>query len=313
MTRRQRGFVLLIVMWLLVLLTAVALGIAATVRTDSGLTYNLREEARARHLAQAGVYAAVLRLLGPDRDDAYYGADAATETVDVLGTPVRVRIVDECGKIDVNTGWGHLIESVGNAAAGDKGTVKVGEAILDWRDPDHRRRLKGAEDDAYADAGRPHGAHDGVIDTIEELQLVLGVTPAIYRRLEPLVTVDCRVPGVDPLVAPAGVLRVVPGLAPPALASFLEARGRASLAQLEAQADALGRGNKYLEISPQQAFTITATVRLASGVAVAWRAVAWITGDPSRPYLFRAWKKVPAPAPATDTDQEHPRRRGAGQ
>jgi general secretion pathway protein K len=304
--------VLLIVMWLLVLLTAVALGIAATVRTDSGLTYNLREEARARYLAQAGVYAVVLRLLDPDRADANYTADAPVKAVDVLGTPVGVRIVDECGKIDVNTGWGHLIESVGNAAGGDKGAVRVGEAILDWRDPDHRRRLKGAEDDAYADAGRPYGAHDGVIDTIEELQLVLGVTPAIYRRLEPLVTVDCRKPGIDPMVAPAGALAAVPGLDPTALAAFLEVRGRTSLEALEARADALGAGNKYLEISPQQAFTVTATVRLASGIAVAWRAVVWVTGDPTRPYLFRAWKKVPAASPTTDTDQEHPGRREAG-
>lgn len=299
-------------MWLLVLLTAVALGIAATVRTDSGLAYNLREEARARYFAQAGVYAVVLRLLGPDRSDDYYGADAPAKTLDVLGTQVRVRIVDECGKIDVNTGWGHLIEGVGNSAAGEKGAVKIGEAILDWRDPDHRRRLKGAEDDAYADAGRPYGAHDGVIDTVEELQLVLGVTPTIYRRLEPLVTVDCRKPGIDPMVAPAGALAAVPGLDPPALAAFLEARGRAPLEALEARADALGAGNKYLEISPQQAFTVTATARLATGIAVAWRAVVWITGDPARPYLFRAWKKVPTAAPVADTDQEHPRRRGAG-
>ncbi len=306
-TQGKRGFVLLIVMWLLVLLSAVALGIAATVRTDSGLTYNLREEARARYLAQAGVYAAVLQLLASDRPETAFAADAPATKVNVLGRPIEIKIVDECGKIDVNTGWGNLIEGVGNAAGGDAGDIKVGEAILDWRDPDHRRRPKGAEDDQYLGAGRPYGAHDGVIDTVEELQLVLGVTPDIYRRLEPLVTVDCRRPGIDPLVAPAAALAAVPGIDAPALAAFLEVRRRTPAQEMGPGVGQFAAGNKYLETSPQQAFTINATARLDSGVAVTWRAVVWITGDATRPYLLRTWKKAAVEAPKTDTEQERRR------
>ena len=44
-TSRQRGFVLLVVMWLLILLSGIAIGMATTVRTDSRLAHNQLTEA----------------------------------------------------------------------------------------------------------------------------------------------------------------------------------------------------------------------------------------------------------------------------
>ena len=295
-TSRQRGFVLLLVMWLLILLSGIAIGMATMVQTDSRLAGNQLKEARARHLAQAGVYLTVMKLLDPEWAETAYAWNAPEQTVEVLGVPVRVRIVDECAKVDMNSGWGLLVTGVADAAAGDGKTLStpLGPAILDWRDPDGRRRLKGAEDDDYADTGEPFGAHDGLMETVEEARLILGVTPAIYRRLKPLVTVDCLNAGVDPVVASPEVLAAVPGIEPAALAAFLDARERAGVETVETLAPPLAGDGKYFEASRKAAFTVVATAEPAPGVVVSWGAIVWLTGDPSRPYAFRAWKRVPS-------------------
>lgn len=295
-TAEQRGFVLLVVMWLLILLSGIAIGMATTVRTDSRLARNQLEEARARHLAQGAIHLAVMRLMGPERDPSADAWDAPAETVTVLGAPVRVRIVDECAKVDMNAGWGLLVQGIAAQAAGDedRAAAGIGPAILDWRDPDGRRRLKGAEDDAYSDAGLPFGARDGLMESIEEVRMVLGVTPAIYDRLAPLITVDCLNAGVDPILAPPSVLSAVPGIKPAALAAFLDARAHEPVETAEILAQTLTSDDKYFEISRKAAFTVFATVELSPGAPVSWRAIVRLTGDPARPFLFRSWTRIPS-------------------
>jgi len=62
---------------------------------------------------------------------------------------------------------------------------------------------------------------------MEELQLVLGMRPEIYRRLAPLITVYSRQAGVNPQVASREVLLAVPGLGPETVdAILLYAAGR---------------------------------------------------------------------------------------
>lgn len=289
--RSQRGSVLLLAVWLLFLLSGIALGIAATVGTDLHLTRNLMDQAQARHAAQAAIHRIVLALLegrnsaSPDRPP--------PRSFDIGGTRVTAIVTDECAKVDLNTGWGLLVRGLTGWAAGGDRSLDVGQPWLDWRDPDDRRRPGGAEDIDYAGANAPYGARDGVFDTVDELRLVQGMTPEIYRRLAPYVTVDCLNAGVDPLVASRTVLAAVPGMNRGALLEFLAVRDRLSIEAAEAQARGLGDASRYLEISPRSAFGITATATHPSGSRVTWRAVVWITGNAIRPYIFRTWRAVP--------------------
>ncbi len=61
----QRGIALLIVLWGLVLLAVIAASIASGTRTETMLARNLVENAKARTLADAGVYRAIHGLLAP--------------------------------------------------------------------------------------------------------------------------------------------------------------------------------------------------------------------------------------------------------
>jgi len=286
---RQRGSILLLAVWLLFLLSGIALGVAATVGADTHLTRNLIEEAQARHAAQAAIYRTVLSLLGRRESD----SRQTTGVFEIGGIRVETRVNDECAKIDLNTGWGLLVRGLTGWAAGKNHTLDVGQSLLDWRDPDSNRRPGGAEDIDYASAKYPYGARDGVLDSVDELHLLRGMTPEVFRRLAPYVTVDCLNAGVDPMVASGTVLAAVPGIERGALLQFLANRDRLSIDAAEAAAHNLGAGSRYLEVSPRTAFGITATAVHPSGARVTWYAVVWITGDATRPYVFRTWQPVP--------------------
>lgn len=281
----ERGVALVLVLWLLALLAAIAIGVASTLRTEIGLARNLVAQAEAQHLAQAGILQAVLNLLDPQTAPAPMGTLVAFD-----GT-VTVQWRDECGKVDLNTGWGRLVTGLLAAHAGPERGFALGQAVLDWRDPDHRRRPEGAEDEDYAAAGRPYGARDGVFEGVDELQQVLGMAPQTFRRLADDVTVDCLNGGVEPLAASASVLAAIPGPDPAAIPLFMEDRDRALAAG--ASLPQLDGGGTYVEPGPGQAYGIVATARHPSGLTARWEAVVWITGDASRPYVLRTWRRHP--------------------
>ncbi len=287
--RSESGSVLLLAVWMLFLLSGIALGVAATVSTDTHLTRNLIDEAKARHAAQAAIHRVVLSLLDRRNSEP---SDRPPRAFDIGGARVEVSVNDECAKIDLNTGWGLLVRGLTGWASGKDRSLDIGQKLLDWRDPDGHRRPGGAEDTDYASAKLSYGARDGVFDTVDELRLVRGITPEIYRRLAPYVTVDCLNAGVDPMVASQTVLAAVPGIDRGALLQFLANRDRASIEAAEAAAGALGKGSRYLEISPRTAFGITATATHPSGARGTWRAVVWITGNAARPFIFRTWRPV---------------------
>src|SRR3546814_16905132 len=67
----------------------------------------------------------------------------------------------------------------------------------------------GAEDPAYASAGLAWGAKDAQFDTVAEVEQVLGMTPAIYARAAPLLTVYSGQARPDPNFASGEVLQAL--------------------------------------------------------------------------------------------------------
>lgn len=295
---RQRGAALLVVLWMLALLALVAVGIAGTARTESRLAANLVAEAEARYRAQAGALHAALLLLDDSRPPRL-----DLEAPVPGGPPVPVSLRDACGLVDLNTALGGLVAAAFATdpdATPDTAFARA-QAVLDWRDPDSRRRVRGAEDAQYALARTGHGARDGLFDSVAELRQLLGIDEAAFARIRPLVTVDCLAAGIDPLAAPARLLRALPGVPAQAVAEFLARR-----ADWQADPDARatpelpGLGD-YGEGSPGQAFVLTARADGPQGFPVVWEAVVWLTGDPQAPLLLRRWGRAP-PSPSGPID-----------
>jgi general secretion pathway protein K len=86
----------------------------------------------------------------------------------------------------------------------------LASAILDWRDPDSFSQAEGgAEDPQYAAEERPYGAKDAPFETVAELQLVLGMTPALVARLTPYLTVYSGQPRPNQEYAAPAVLEAM--------------------------------------------------------------------------------------------------------
>lgn len=224
--RRQAGIALVIVLWVTALLGVIAASYTLSIRTETVLARNWVESAQARASAEAGVRIALLEFLGSNSgSSAGWRADGTVHQTTFNGSTLRIAIFDEGGKIDLNTAPGDLIGGLlRSVGVEDEERVRLVDAIMDWRDEDQLRRDNGAEEDDYAAAGLPYGPGDKHFSSVEELALVLGMTPALYRRLAGALTVYSGEAGINPVVAPRQVLLAVPGIDAVEMEHYLQLR-----------------------------------------------------------------------------------------
>jgi general secretion pathway protein K len=232
-SRHQRGLALVAVLWVLVLLSLLVGNLSQGSRSNAQLAQNLVAATRGKYASEAGMQWALWNLQQPAENQ--WLADGGTQLLQLDDIPVRVALQDESGKIDLNAAPVELLSGLLVAAELDGSTADaLADAIMDWRDDDDLRRLNGAEDDDYLAAGRADGAKDAPFDKIEELQLVLGMTADIYRRVKGSVTVLNGVPAINPLFAPRLALLALPGADEGTVDQYIEQRRRNRLDGLDA-------------------------------------------------------------------------------
>ena len=221
---RQKGLALVGVLWAVTLLAIMAGSFSLTLQRDAGLLTTTQDRARAVALADAGVHYAMLMLVHTDplkkwRDDGrVYG-------VELPGGRVKLRVFDEGGKIDINAAQRTtLIALFTPLVGGPDGAEVLADAIMDWRDGDDMPSLHGAEAKEYQAAGKGYVPQNRNFQVLEELQMVLGMTPALYSRLEPMLTIYSGQDGINPVVASREALLAIPGIDPMMVEQYLIAR-----------------------------------------------------------------------------------------
>ncbi|HWP00144.1 MAG TPA: type II secretion system protein GspK [Methylococcus sp.] len=221
--RRERGLALVLVLWVLVLMTIMAGSFSLTLRRESELASGVRGNARARALAEGGVHYAMLMLA--ERDSARrWKSDGTPYTVELGQARLFIRIEDESGKLDLNAASEAALRELFLQVLGDPELAqRLADAILDWRDADDLRRLHGAERVEYQAAGRP-GPGNREFLVPDELLGVFGMTPAIYGRIEPLITIYTHADGVNLSKAGPAMLRILFRGDEGAVADFLARR-----------------------------------------------------------------------------------------
>ncbi|MFQ5467752.1 MAG: general secretion pathway protein GspK [Kiloniellaceae bacterium] len=189
---RRRGLALVSVLWVLTLLSLIAASFMLSTRTEINLARNQGENARAEALADAGVYTALVGVMNDDPDLAWR-VDGTVYGWRFGAGELRVSVDDEGGKVDINVASEVLLRDLFVAAGLEEGEARsLADAVVDFRDPNDLTRANGAEDPAYRRAGLPYGAKDAPFETLEELRQVLGMTPAIFERVRPGLTVHGR-------------------------------------------------------------------------------------------------------------------------
>jgi general secretion pathway protein K len=307
----ERGVALVMVIWVLALLSLMAASFLAEARVELRRAGNLRERAQAEALAEAGIQVAVARIM------AEHGATRPQRwTEPMAGGSVAITLSDERGKIDLNeaepTLLASLFESQGVPARGAKA---LAAAVADFRDPDRAQAIDGAEDADYPPGSG--GAKDARFESVDELLQVKGMTPALYGRIAPLITIHSGLPTIDPLLAEPAVLKAVPNIDGAELDRFLALRkklapvlsapvatdqaDRPAIGQRRAKASAdlqaaIPRRNaveRYYtsELGTAPAFTISAEAVTREGARFRREALMRLLEDRTEPFELLEWRR----------------------
>lgn len=216
-SERERGFVLLLVLWSLASLALIGTQVTAAGRSEAQIASNLRAAAVAEAAADAAVDEAVLHLLDSSRDR--WVADGVGYVVRLPQASVQVVIASEARRLPVNTAPVALLAAVIRLAGAEPHAADVvASRIADWRSPAPFPLKLGAKGPQYAAAGRMFGPPNRSIRSMSELRLVLGMTPELLALLTPHLsayTESSPVPAeADPLVRVAMAEVASSGIAP---------------------------------------------------------------------------------------------------
>lgn len=285
----QRGVALVLVLWVVTLLSVIAGNFAFSMRGEAQIARNLLSTAQAQAQADSGINRAWYELMKPPTEQNRWTGDGSAHDLTLGDGLLRVTIQDESGKIDLNTASEVLLVGLfRSVGVTQEAAVTLADSVQDWRDADKLRRLNGAEEAEYLAAGKDYAPPNVPFETVDELQRVLGMTPQVFRLLEPALTVYSKQPGVNTAVAQRAALLAIPGVSPEMVDQFLAQRQSLIASQQPAPVFA-GAGGFASGPAGVPVYTVRSEVKMADGTVFVRKAVARITRDPKRPVVVLAW------------------------
>ena len=202
----QNGIALMVVLWVLVLLMALATEFAFSMKGEVNTTRNFKEDAETYHLAKAGIHLGMAEVLlpasfhalHPDRglvigpptmkaqEEATEGAKNTYRSIEREGIPlgrgtITYSLEDENSKIPINKATRNTLVKVLTIAGVENGEKRdiIADSILDWIDANKNHRLNGAENDFYQNLTPPYFAKNASIENLDELLKIRGINEKI--------------------------------------------------------------------------------------------------------------------------------------
>ena len=227
-SQNNSGIILIVVLWVLVILSMLAIGLARKVKVDLALTKNAIGKIKSRYIAMAGLSYAMAKIYEDNQDQGSNILDTKFQcgftrkdqnTVEGLFKQIpvgdghftisyniaednqrlkRYGFQDEESKVNINglnssnfTVLKYLISELG---FDDQTAETVASSVIDWIDADSAvfNPPLGAEGDTYETDGSSYSCKNKPFDSIEELMLVKGMTPALFKKMRAYVTVFPR-------------------------------------------------------------------------------------------------------------------------
>ncbi|MBR1175258.1 general secretion pathway protein GspK [Bradyrhizobium sp. KB893862 SZCCT0404] len=285
----EQGFVLVAVLWLLAALALLVIVFTAHL-SASARAISLNDDAlKSEALVSAGVELAVYRLLSADKDNR---PPEGAFRVRLSGTDISVSFLTEAARVDLNAAPKEMLSGLLSVlGAGDDDAKQTAERILGWRtkasDED-----SGKEGALYQAAGLTYSPRQAPFAHVNELSLVLGMTPALVERALPYVTVFSGAAGVDVKVAPPEVIAALPGMTPLKLKQFLGDRDSLvndTAAKSAALGELKGGSNGAAAVGNRQAYRVRVTLRFADGHETVSEVVIGLNVTDS-PYCVLSWQ-----------------------
>lgn len=277
--RRDKGFAMVAVLIAVVALAALAYDVVLQSRTGIVTAQAESDRARMAAAADAGLAIAEAGLVGAG---ARWPLDGTPRGLAFDGVDLSVAVEEERGKVPINI----LSDSEARrlfVAAGASGPQldTLTDSFLDWRDDDEERRPHGAETPDYARRG--YRSRDGDVTAIGELARINGMTPAIFARIAPYVTLFFgESGGFNEKNASPFAIRVMTGDdddSPISIERAREIKGQRTRLDFEDKGDAVLTGRR---------FTVRVVAHDAHGGQLSRATIVEPTGNPRDPIWVRS-------------------------
>lgn len=253
----ERGYAMIAVLAAIAAFGLLALDVGASARSAAASADAELERARLSADVDAGVAIAVhgLGLVDPGRR---WRIDGERRETEFDGAVLTISVEDEAGKLPLNFIAPRFIERLFTLAGADPETVQtLTQGVLTLRAGDQ------------AAQGDPRGGH--AISSLDQIAALSGMTPAIYARIAPAVTVASPVPAFDSRTASPLAFAV--------------------MGQFHLAGDGMGPPPRESEnaISPVgRTLTIRVEAKTARGSQMRKTVIVEVTGARARPFVIRA-------------------------
>jgi general secretion pathway protein K len=276
---------LVAVLWIVALLSLLAVTALAVTRARMRETAHRIEQDRAAALREAALLVTIRDLSSHD-PARHPRVDGQAFAQPVLGDSVQVTIEDESGRVDLNRADDDLLLAllIGNGTRQSDAEDFVAR-LRDWQDADDIRRPGGAEAGDYRGAGLPYGPRNAPLQSVDEVFQLLTVKTVPLECFLSAFTVYTGRSNVNPRTAGALVRQ---GLA---WADRIEWRGRRWLAD-----GATSEPPSYAG----QVLRLEMAVATSSGGRPSQEIVLRMTGDERLPYLLIRDEPRTSPTAASD-------------
>jgi len=175
MRKKNRGFILIEALMIIIVLVALMAMIAADQRAAGQQIQNQLRRRRADAAARSAVAFAMgavqqVNVNLVSTNDAWYQLDDSGDYAYTLGdADFRVQVVDCASLINVNTASTQWLQQLPL-------TTDQVDCLLDWRETGTEPRADGAKDSYYNGLSQPYNTKLGPLSTVDELLLVKGWT-----------------------------------------------------------------------------------------------------------------------------------------
>ena len=185
---RNGGFALIVVLWTLVLIAFIVAHLTATGRTEIRIAGNLVANSAAQAAADGAVFEAIFNQSDPQPEQRW-PVDGSVREIVIGNSRVAIRLEDEASWINPSTASPALMEALLRVTGSDPDSARrLAIAISEWVGSSGVARTQDAILAEYRAAGLDYGPPGGPIETLGELERVLGMTPAVLAAIRPHLT-----------------------------------------------------------------------------------------------------------------------------
>jgi len=285
--RSETGFILVVVLWILAALAALASTYSIYLGNAAFATQINDDRLRIRNAISAGIELSAYQLLAmPEQARPPEGAF----TVRLARATIDVSFVSESARVDLNTAPKNMLEGLFAAVGVSPAqAASFADRVIGWRKKADPTGQNG-EVEAYKEAGLDYAPRQAPFQNVLELPLVLGLPPYIVERVLPLVTVYSGHPEIDLRVAPPEVLAALPNVTKDQVQKVLAARMRSEGDGGEALLKLLGSAGALASNRPQQAARVHVQIRLDNGRTARAEVVILVLQNEDEPFRVLSWR-----------------------